>query len=49
MMKGFQLHIKVDPTRVARGHRVTPRAVRFGCGKHPKRAAAKLSWQRDSR
>ncbi|MFQ3649148.1 MAG: hypothetical protein SNJ75_02355 [Gemmataceae bacterium] len=48
-MKGFQLTIKLASSRVARGHRVTPRAVRFGCGKHPKRAAAKRAWQRESR
>jgi hypothetical protein len=46
-MKGFSIVVKVDPLRVARGPRRTPRAVRFGCGKHPKRASAKRSWQRD--
>jgi hypothetical protein len=47
-MKGFQLKIQVDPTRIARGPRLMPRAARFGCGKHPKRAAAKRAWQRET-
>lgn len=46
--KGFLLTVKVDPLRVVRGPRIIGRSARFGCGKHPGRAASKRAWQRQS-
>ncbi|MGL4551864.1 MAG: hypothetical protein ACRC33_11840 [Gemmataceae bacterium] len=44
--KGIKLTVRVNVLRVARGVRLMPRAARFGCGKHPSRAAAKQAVRR---